>query len=83
MCEARGINLFDTFLEIIQNPDAEPMLRFHALKEAAQYVYPKRKALEHTMPAETMDAMEEFEALTKEEKILRLEQALESLKEEK
>jgi hypothetical protein len=26
----------------------EPNIRFHAYKELAQYIYPKRKALEHS-----------------------------------
>lgn len=51
-CEDRGIDLFEAFLEIIQDPDADNQLRFQALKEAAQYVYPKRKAIEHSGDAE-------------------------------
>lgn len=47
-CEAKGIDLFDAFLEIIQDKRADPHLRFNALKEAAQYIYPKRKAIEHS-----------------------------------
>ena len=45
-CEGRGIDLFDKFLEIIGDDENDPNLRFQALKEAAQYVYPKRKAVE-------------------------------------
>ena len=52
LCEKRGLNLFEAFLEIIQDENADPGLRFNALKEAAQYIYPKRKALEHSADAE-------------------------------
>ena len=80
MCEARGINLFEAFLEIIEDVNADPNLRFSALKEAAQYVYPKRKAIEHSVDPQKMDAMEEFEKLPKEEQIKQLEGAIERLK---
>lgn len=68
-CEAKGIDLFDTFLEIIQNEEAEPGLRFSALKEAAQYVYPKRKALEHSgkLDAGVLEQAEELARLSNEE----------------
>lgn len=44
-CEARGIDVFDLLLEYVVTPC--PMeLRFQALKELCQYLYPKRKALD-------------------------------------
>ncbi len=46
-CHARGIDLFDALLDIIQETE-DPLLKFNAIKEACQYVYPKRKAIEHS-----------------------------------
>lgn len=46
-CEAKGVDVFELMLEYAIHP-CEPALRFAALKELAQYVYPKRKALEVT-----------------------------------
>lgn len=45
-CEAKGIDPWDLLLEFCG--PAEPNLRFAALKEICQYLYPKRKALEHS-----------------------------------
>lgn len=33
---------------IANDPTADPQLRFYASKEVAQYVHPKRKAIEHS-----------------------------------
>lgn len=46
-CEAKGVDVFELMLEYATEP-CEPALRFQALKELCQYLYPKRKALEVT-----------------------------------
>lgn len=33
---------------LANDPEADPIMRFQASKEVAQYVHPKRKAVEHT-----------------------------------
>ena len=57
-------------------------LRFQALKETAQYLYPKRKSLEHSgsVSPETLEASETINNLTKEEQIALLEAQLDALK---
>ena len=46
MCVERGINLFEKFLDFIQGDDKQ--LAFAALREAAKYVYPQKRAIEHS-----------------------------------
>lgn len=46
-CEAKGVDVFELMLEYATEP-CEAGLRFQALKELSQYLYPKRKALEIT-----------------------------------
>ena len=68
-CEARGLDLFDAFLELIQDENADPSLRFNALKEAAQYVFPKRKAIEHSgeINQKLIEEAERLQGLDKED----------------
>jgi hypothetical protein len=37
----------EEMVEIAMDESVELEIRFHAYKELAQYIYPKRKALEH------------------------------------
>lgn len=46
-CESRGIDPFDALLELAEE-SKDPGMRLAALKEICQYIYPKRKALEHS-----------------------------------
>lgn len=46
-CEAKGVDVFEAMLEYVTQPSTME-LRFAALKELCQYLYPKRKALEHS-----------------------------------
>lgn len=48
ICEEYGLNLFEEFVKIIIDETNDSYLRMTALKEAAQYVYPKKKAVEHS-----------------------------------
>lgn len=46
ICKDKGLDVFEAMVEIAlqhENPN-----RFHSLKELAQYLYPKRKSLEHS-----------------------------------
>lgn len=43
-CDEMGLDVFGAMIEIAMNGDDEQ--RFHMLKEIAQYIYPKRKAVE-------------------------------------
>jgi hypothetical protein len=45
-CERMGIDLFEALLDLAKSPD--PTIRLSALREAIQYIYPKRKAVELT-----------------------------------
>lgn len=45
-CERMGIDPFEALLVLAKEEDAG--IRLGALKEICQYLYPKRKALEHS-----------------------------------
>lgn len=67
ICEEKDLDVFQALVEVAL--DKESSDRFHALKELAQYLYPKRKALEHsgsidTNPYKNMP-IEELEVLVK------------------
>lgn len=47
MCAEKGINPFQKLLEYLAFP-CEPELRLQAIKEACKYLYPQRKAIEHS-----------------------------------
>lgn len=51
-CEARGVDVFDLLLEYVTEP-CDMHVRLSALKELAQYLYPKRKAIEHSGQVDT------------------------------
>lgn len=46
-CEAMGVDVFEELLKYLTYP-CEPGMRLKAICEAAQYIYPKRKSLEHS-----------------------------------
>lgn len=48
VCERLNLNPFEAMAQIALDHSQEPGLRFNALKEICQYVYPKRKAIEHS-----------------------------------
>lgn len=80
-CKGRGVDLFDEFLKIITDENEEKGLRFAALKEAAQYVLPKRKAIEvsATISPELAEAAENIQELSKSEQIKLLKDQLKEL----
>lgn len=45
LCESKGINVFEAMLELVQY-ETDAKLRFERLRVLAEYLYPKRKALE-------------------------------------
>lgn len=47
ICEQRNLNVFEAMVElaIVEEDDCK---KFDRLKEIAQYLYPKRKAIEHS-----------------------------------
>ncbi len=46
-CEAKGVNVLELMIEFVTIP-CEPGLRLQALKELMKYIYPQRKAVEHS-----------------------------------
>lgn len=46
LCDEMGINPFEALLRLSQNIDVE--IQLGALKEICKYLYPQRKAIEHT-----------------------------------
>lgn len=50
-CEEYGIDVFEEMLKALQQ-EPEPKERFNMAKEIAQYIYPKRKAIEHSTDQE-------------------------------
>ncbi len=73
LCEARGINVFEELLNIAADPTHE--MQFSALRTAAEYLYPKRKAIEHSGEVGLLlkSKIEEIAKLTPEEKKQRIE----------
>lgn len=57
LCDEMGINPFEALLRLSQNIDVE--IQLGALKEICKYLYPQRKAIEHTGTIETIQR--EFE----------------------
>lgn len=49
MCAERNYDPVLAMIDIAQDENADPAMRLQAHKEVAQYVYPKRKALEHSI----------------------------------
>lgn len=80
ICEEEGIDLFRALLKIAKNNTHEK--NFEAIKEACQYVLPKRRSLEHSgsLDPKMMEAAEQVAALNKEQQIELLETELKKLK---
>lgn len=80
-CESLGVDPFDEMIKLCRE-GVEPGIRMSALKEVCQYLYPKRKSLEHSanLDPKMMEAAEELDQMTKQEKIEMLEEELERLK---
>lgn len=68
ICEEKNLDVFEALVEIALEHDSPN--RFPALRELAQYLYPKRKAIEHSGEINTNPYMgkpiEELEALVRE-----------------
>lgn len=47
ICERHGVNVFEAMVILAVN-ERIPQVKFDRLKEIAQYLYPKRKSLEHS-----------------------------------
>lgn len=60
-CERLGIDPFEALLELTKT--AEDDIRLGALKEICQYLYPKRKSLEHSGEMSNPYADKSFEEL--------------------
>lgn len=67
ICKEKDLDVFEALVEIAKN-DSHPD-NFHSLKELAQYLYPKRKSLEHSGEVNTNPYMlmpfKELEELVK------------------
>jgi hypothetical protein len=91
LCEFHKVNPIEVLIEyckpIPPGLSPEQMLsragyRFQAARELAQYLYPKRKALEidSTINVELAKRAEEYSKLPKDEQIMLMEQELRRLK---
>lgn len=66
-CDAAGVDPFQKLLEYLVYP-CEPELRLQAIKETCKYLYPQRKAIEHSGEINNPyleKSIEELEALVK------------------
>lgn len=67
ICQKHKVNVFEGLIMLCKSADGS--VRFSALKECAQYLYPKRKALEVSDPggeplgSKNSKALEELKAL--------------------
>lgn len=52
ICEAKGLDPFAAMVELAVT-ETNRDKKFDRLKEIAQYLYPKRKAVEHSMDADS------------------------------
>lgn len=82
-CETKGLDIFEAMIEIAMLTTDKPK-KFSMLKDLAEYIYPKRKALEVTgeMNLELSRQVDEIKKLTKEEKIQMLRLEAKKLEEE-
>lgn len=51
LCESKGLNPFEALIELALNAETDDK-KFDRLKEICQYIYPKRKAIEHSTDGE-------------------------------
>lgn len=80
-CEKHGLDVFGSMVKIAVETE-DPILRFGFLKEIAQYLHPKRKALEVSgdMDVELAQKAQQVAELSTEEQIELLEAELKRLK---
>lgn len=55
ICEAKGLNVFEAMVEIAASETIKDK-KFDKLIRLAEYIYPKRKSLEHSGAIEVMEA---------------------------
>jgi hypothetical protein len=79
-CEAKGLDVFEALIDVAQDGAKNFEWRFAALKELAQYLYPKRKAIEVSTPSAVEQEAERFAALSQDEQVKILESELRRLK---
>lgn len=73
LCDQQGINPFEALLKFSTHED--PSIAMNALKEVCQYLYPKRKSLEHSGEIDRR-----LKDLPNEELLARLPEAVKILK---
>ena len=56
ICEEKGINVFEAMVELAINEENTDK-KFDRLKEVAQYLYSKRKSLEHSGQVEGIEVI--------------------------
>lgn len=74
MCEEMSFDPFKAMLTLAKEGDKD------MLKEVCTYLYPKRKAIEHSVDPATLEAAEQVEQMSEKEKIKVLEEELKRLK---
>lgn len=67
-CEAHGFDPFEALLEMAQE-NIDPQIKLGALKEVCSYLYPKRKAIEHSglTDPKILDELEKLSQLSEDE----------------
>lgn len=82
ICEEEDIDLFRALLSIAKNQSHEK--NFEAIKEACQYVLPKRRSLEHSgsINPKDMETAEQVAQMNKEERIAVLEAEIKAIKDD-
>ncbi len=73
ICESKGFSPFEAMLELAIDGDKD------MLKEVSQYLYPKRKAIEHSVDPALAEAADRLEQMNREEKIALLKEELKKL----
>lgn len=78
MVEDSGVNPFQVLLNLCNS--ADEVMAMKAASEVCQYVYPKRKSLEHSVDPRTAEAVEQISQMNKQEQIETLELEIKRLK---
>jgi hypothetical protein len=76
--EESGVEPLKVLLGLCTSPDEKIAVK--AASEVCQYIYPKRKAIEHSFDPKVAETAEAVAQMTKEEQIKILEQELKRLK---
>lgn len=81
ICEEKGVDVFAEMVSIAMTTTL-PEVRFKMFSQIAEYLYPKRKALEHSghLGMEWAKKVEEIDSMTKEDQVKLLESELKRLK---